>query len=83
MTFNQHRAVELWMDDQGLGRGQIEAVSPISGGTQNIMLRFERDGRPYILRRGPEHLRPRSNDVIRRECRVLRSPAAPPYPTRR
>ncbi|WP_312856308.1 phosphotransferase family protein [Nocardioides pelophilus] len=67
------RAVELWMDGQGLGRGPIEAVSPISGGTQNVMLRFERDGRPYVLRRGPEHLRPRSNDVIRRECRVLRS----------
>ncbi len=67
------RAVERWMDEQGLGRGPIETVSPISGGTQNVMLRFERDGRPYVLRRGPEHLRPRSNDVIRRECRVLRS----------
>jgi hypothetical protein len=40
VTFIQHRAVELWMDDQGLGRGPIEAVSPISGGTQNVMLRF-------------------------------------------
>ncbi|WP_183093830.1 phosphotransferase family protein [Nocardioides stalactiti] len=59
------------MDDRGLGRGPITDVSPISGGTQNIMLRFERDGRPYVLRRGPEHLRPRSNDVIRRETRVL------------
>ena len=33
------------MDDQGLGSGPIEAVAPISGGTQNVMLRFERDGR--------------------------------------
>jgi len=75
-------AVEHWMDDRGLGRGPIEAVSPISGGTQNVMLRFERDGRPYVLRRGPEHLRPRSNDVIRRECRVLRSlgETAVPHP---
>ncbi len=66
-------AVELWMDGQGLGSGPIQSVAPISGGTQNVMLRFERDDRPYVLRRGPEHLRPRSNDVIRRECRVLRS----------
>jgi aminoglycoside phosphotransferase (APT) family kinase protein len=66
-------AVERWMDDQGLGSGPIQHVSPVSGGTQNVMLRFERDGRPYVLRRGPEHLRARSNDVIRRECRVLRS----------
>lgn len=73
MTLVSIPAVERWMDTQGLGRGSIEAVSPISGGTQNVMLRFERDGRPYVLRRGPEHLRPRSNDVIRRECRVLRS----------
>jgi len=73
-------AVELWMDDQGLGRGPIQAVTPISGGTQNVMLRFEREGRPYVLRRGPEHLRPRSNDVIRRECRVLRSLRATAVP---
>ncbi len=76
------RAIELWMDEQGLGHGPIEAVSPISGGTQNVMLRFERAGRPYVLRRGPEHLRPRSNDVIRRECRMLRSlsSTAVPHP---
>lgn len=67
------QAVEHWMEGRGLGSGPLTAVSPISGGTQNIMLRFERSGRPYVLRRGPEHLRPRSNDVIRRECRVLRS----------
>lgn len=65
--------VEHWMDEQGLGRGPLESATPISGGTQNVMLHFERAGRPYVLRRGPEHLRPRSNDVIRRECRVLRS----------
>lgn len=66
-------SVERWMDGQGLGHGSLESVTPIAGGTQNVMLRFERAGRPYVLRRGPEHLRPRSNDVIRRECRVLRS----------
>ncbi len=60
-----------WMDQQGLGSGPITDVRAISGGTQNVMLRFTRDGRDHVLRRGPEHLRPRSNQVIARECRVL------------
>ena len=43
-----------WMTAQGLGDGPLEDVSTISGGTQNIMLRFTRSGRPYVLRRGPK-----------------------------
>jgi aminoglycoside phosphotransferase (APT) family kinase protein len=64
-------AVLDWMNEAGLGAGPVESASPISGGTQNIMVRFGRGGREYILRRGPEHLRPGSNKVITRECRVL------------
>lgn len=66
-------AVQKWMDGQGLGAGPIEQATPIGGGTQNVMVRFARDGRDYVLRRGPEHLRPASNKVISREFRVLRS----------
>ena len=55
------------MSQQGLGNGPLENVSRISGGTQNIMLRFTRSGRPCVLRRGPKHLRPRSNVVNMRE----------------
>ncbi|MBV9723318.1 MAG: phosphotransferase family protein, partial [Mycobacterium sp.] len=55
------------MSQQDLGDGPLEDVSEISGGTQNIMLQFTRSGRPYVLRRGPKHLRPRSNIVIMRE----------------
>ena len=61
-------AVAEWMDGEGLGTGPIQDVRPLTGGTQNIMLGFERAGRRYVLRRGPQHLRPRSNDVLRREC---------------
>ena len=61
------------MDAQGLGSGPIEGVTPIGGGTQNVMVRFTRDGREYVLRRGPEHLRPISNKVISRESTVLRA----------
>jgi aminoglycoside phosphotransferase (APT) family kinase protein len=35
------------------------------------MVRFRRGERTYVLRRGPRHLRPTSNDAMRREIRVL------------
>ena len=65
--------VAAWMSQQGLGEGPIENVAEITGGTQNIMLRFTRSGREYVFRRGPRHLRPVSNSVILRETRVLRA----------
>jgi len=60
-----------WMDAQGLGQGPIQAPRLLGGGTQNILLRFERAGRPYVLRRPPKHLRANSNETMRREARVL------------
>jgi aminoglycoside phosphotransferase (APT) family kinase protein len=60
-------ALERWLGDER----PITDVKPVGGGTQNIMLRFRRGGREYVLRRGPRHLRPRSNDALRREIRVL------------
>ena len=60
-----------WMDAQGLPRGEIEEVSAIPGGTQNVLLRFRRGGSEYVLRRPPLHLRAKSNDALRREGRVL------------
>jgi aminoglycoside phosphotransferase (APT) family kinase protein len=66
-------ALQTWMDGQGLGSGELTNVTPIGGGTQNIMVRFTRDGREYVLRRGPEHLRPASNKAISREFQVLRA----------
>lgn len=71
-----------WMDGQGLGTGPIEAAELLGGGTQNILIRFRRAGRGYVLRRGPRHLRPRSNDQLRREIEVLTALAdsAVPHP---
>ena len=74
------KAVADWMSLQGLGDGPIEEVSSVTGGTQNIMLRFTRAGRPYVLRRGPRHLRPRSNSVILRETKVLAALAGSDVP---
>ncbi len=65
-------AVAAWMDEQDdIPKGPIEDVSPVGGGTQNLMLRFRRGGRELILRRGPKHLRPKTNDNLRREITAL------------
>lgn len=60
-----------WMDGQGLPPGPIENVEQLPGGTQNALVGFTRGGERYVLRRGPRHLRKSSNEVIRREMRVL------------
>ena len=60
-----------WMDDHGLGRGVISNPTALTGGTQNLLLRFERAGRRYVLRRPPEHKRANSDETMRREARVL------------
>lgn len=73
-------ALAPWMSEQGLGDGPLENVTVITGGTQNVMLRFERSGRPYVFRRGPLHLRPVSNKVILRETRVLKALAGTDVP---
>jgi aminoglycoside phosphotransferase (APT) family kinase protein len=64
-------ALTTWMDAQGLGAGPIENARQLAGGTQNILLRFARAGREYVLRRPPKHLRANSNETMRREARVL------------
>jgi aminoglycoside phosphotransferase (APT) family kinase protein len=74
------KAVADWMSEQGLGEGPLDHVSAVTGGTQNVMLRFNRSGREYVLRRGPRHLRPRSNTVILRETRVLAALAGSDVP---
>jgi aminoglycoside phosphotransferase (APT) family kinase protein len=60
-----------WMDAQGLPRGPIERATRLGGGTQNVLLRFERGGRAYVLRRPPLHKRENSDETMRREARVL------------
>lgn len=64
-------AVADWMTANGLGGGPLTQVLAIGGGTQNIMVSFARDGRGFVLRRGPRHLRPYSNVAISRETTIL------------
>ena len=64
-------ALRAWMDAQGLGSGAIENPRQLAGGTQNILLRFSRDGRDYVLRRSPASPRGDGDATNRREARVL------------
>ncbi|WP_019875964.1 phosphotransferase family protein [Sporichthya polymorpha] len=64
-------ALAAWMDSAGLGSGPITDTELLVGGTQNILLRFTRDGRDYVLRRPPVHKRANSDETMRREMRVL------------
>jgi aminoglycoside phosphotransferase (APT) family kinase protein len=75
-------ALAHWMDGQGLGGGAITDPTPLTGGTQNILIRFCRSGREYVLRRPPLHKRAHSDETIRREARVLAALAgsAVPHP---
>jgi aminoglycoside phosphotransferase (APT) family kinase protein len=69
-----------WMDQRGLGSGPLRGAAPLSGGTQNLLLRFERDQREYVLRRPPEHKRANSDETMRREARVLAALAGTEVP---
>ena len=64
-------ALTAWMDDNGLGVGPISDVRLLAGGTQNILLRFVRGDRGYVLRRPPLSKRKNSDETMRREARVL------------
>ncbi|WP_337926385.1 phosphotransferase family protein [Luteimonas saliphila] len=73
-------ALTVWMDAQGLGTGPLQNVQRLPGGTQNILLRFDRSGIGYVLRRPPMHLRDSSNEAMRREARVLAALAGTDVP---
>lgn len=63
-------ALTDWVRAEGIGT-EIGEASPLAGGTQNIVLRVELDGRPVVLRRPPEHPRPTSDRTLTREITVL------------
>lgn len=63
--------LEAWLNDQQIGSGPLENVHALAGGTQNILLAFERNGRRYVLRRPPLFPQYDGNATIRREARFL------------
>jgi aminoglycoside phosphotransferase (APT) family kinase protein len=72
-------AVIRWLDAQGLP-ADVTDVEPLSGGSQNIVLRLRVGGTPLILRHPPRHPRPHSNNAIAREMRILRALAGTGVP---
>ncbi len=64
-------ALARWMDGRSLGSGAIEGPRTLGGGTQNILLRFDRGDESFVLRRPPRRKRAESDEVMRREMRVL------------
>ncbi len=72
--------LDAWMDARGLPTGAFADVQQLAGGTQNILVRFTRGEREYVLRRPPRHLRRASNNVLRREAEVLAALAGSDVP---
>ncbi len=64
-------ALAAWMAAQGLGHGTLQNPRALTGGTQNLLLRFDFAGQAYVLRRPPPHPRGDGNATIAREARVL------------
>ncbi|MDE1164354.1 MAG: phosphotransferase family protein [Pseudomonas sp.] len=67
----QHLA--RWMDSQGLEAGPIRAPTVLAGGTQNLLLRFGRGTREFVLRTPSVALRPTGSKTIEREACLLRA----------
>lgn len=63
-------ALASWLRGRGMD-GEITEVTPLAGGTQNVVLRVVVDGRRLVLRRPPAHPRPNSDRTIAREITVL------------
>lgn len=64
-------ALTRWMDSKNLGHGALENIVRLAGGTQNILLKFVRDGNTYVLRRPPESPRLGNDETMLREATVL------------
>lgn len=72
-------ALQRWVARSGIG-SSVTDVEPLTGGSQNVVVRLRVDGRAMVLRRPPEHPRPTSDDTMRREIAVLRTLAGSDVP---
>lgn len=69
-----------WMDTHGLERGPIEEATRPPGGTQNVLVKFRRGERWFMLRRPPRHPRMNGSETMRREARLLAGIASSDVP---
>lgn len=64
-------ALTSWLDRNEVGTGPVTDIVPLTGGTQNILVKFTRDGTDYVFRRPPLHKRGNSDETMRREAHLL------------
>ena len=81
LTDDDVAVLRNWIREQGIG-SEVGGITPLAGGTQNIVVGLRVDGRRMVLRRPPAHPRPTSNNTMLREIAVLRTLAgsAVPHP---
>jgi aminoglycoside phosphotransferase (APT) family kinase protein len=79
LTEADQAALRRWVRAQGIG-SEVGDTEPLTGGSQNIVVRLRVDGRPMVLRRPPLHPRPTSDKTMLREIAVLRTLAGTPVP---
>jgi aminoglycoside phosphotransferase (APT) family kinase protein len=79
LTDDDQKALQGWVRSTGLG-SRVTDVEPLTGGSQNIVVRVRIDGRPMVLRRPPLHPRPTSDKTMLREIAVLTTLAGTSVP---
>jgi aminoglycoside phosphotransferase (APT) family kinase protein len=79
LSDDDRAAVQRWVRERGLG-SEVTDVEPLTGGTQNIVVRLRIDGRRMVLRRPPLHPRPTSDKTMLREIAALRTLAGTQVP---
>ena len=60
-----------WMEGAGVAFGVIDSLTPLVGGTQNILLRFRMGDEDLVVRRPAQDAPPEASATLAREARVL------------
>lgn len=75
--------LDAWIESQDLpGQGPVTEVKRLAGGLQNNVFLLSRGDDRLVLRRPGKHVRPKSNETMLREARVLQAlkGSAVPHP---
>ncbi|MFB1296659.1 phosphotransferase family protein [Mycobacterium sp. pW049] len=72
LSDTEQDALQDWVRRIRIGTS-VTDIEPLTGGSQNIVVRLNVDGNPMVLRRPPPHPRPTSDNTMRREIAVLQT----------
>lgn len=65
--------VSAWLDTHLPGEGEPIAITPITGGSSNLLFRLDRAGQQFVLRRPPREKYDPTSHNMAREVRLLRA----------